>query len=232
MKKFGILTVLGSTQTVPLLEELRAIDLLPAAVIIDGRFAEKSKSFVMARLDRSYELEDVSDIDLIDVPSYFVANNNGEPCLKLIKKLGLDFLVSAGTRILKEPILNATGGVVNCHPAILPAYRGCTTVEWSLYNGEPVGATAHFMSANIDEGAVILSEIMPVEKFESYEVVRTRMIGHQAKVQAGAVRRIVRDSVTQSSLPAQGDGKYYKPIPLNKLLEMKAKLTRGGYSCR
>jgi len=231
MKKFGILTLLGSTQTVPLLQELRKLDLLPAAVIIDGRLGAKAEEFIAARLDRSYVLEDLPDIDLTDVPSYFVSNNNAQPCLDLIAALKLEFLVSAGTRILKAPILNATDGVINCHPAILPAYRGCTTVEWSLYNGDPVGATAHFMSEKIDEGPIILSETMTVAKFEPYEIVRTRMIAHQARVQARAISRILKEGGTRSTLPPQGSGKYYKPIPLEKILELKTKLAQGGYSC-
>ena len=59
----------------------------------------------------------------------------------------IDLLVNAGTpRILKSNLLKAPSiGVINCHPGILPDFRGCTCVEWAIYLDQPIGNTVHLI---------------------------------------------------------------------------------------
>ena len=88
---------------------------------------------------------------------YCVENHNDAETINIVRELGLDILVNAGTpRILKRPILDAPHmGVLNCHPGLLPEFRGCTCVEWALYLDEQVGNTIHWMSEGIDEGPIL-----------------------------------------------------------------------------
>ena len=88
--------------------------------------------------------------------TYFVNNHNDKKTLQIIAKHKIDYLFNCGTpNKIKKKTLLATKGVINIHPGILPYYKGCTCVEWSLYNKDPVGITAHFMNENYDSGPII-----------------------------------------------------------------------------
>ena len=72
-------------------------------------------------------------------------------------------MILAGSGIVKESLLKIPReGTLNCHPGLLPRYRGCTCLEWALYEDEPVGATCHFVTPEIDAGDIVRKEIMPV----------------------------------------------------------------------
>ena len=227
--KIGFLTSLGSIVTVPYLEGLESHDLKASAIFIDGSLPEKSMQIIRERLGNTFKNRDLMDISS-DIPCYFVQNHNSENSIKLYRALGLDYLVNAGTpRILKEDTLRSTKGVINCHPGILPLYRGCSAVEWSIYNNDPVGATAHFMNSKIDEGPIIYFEKLNVEIGEVYSQIRQKMISHQAEVLATALSIAVKDNLLPETMAPQEQGKYYKPIPDELLAEVKRKLELGQY---
>ena len=47
-------------------------------------------------------------------------------------------------------------GVVNVHPAPLPAYRGCHGIEHAILNGDDrFGATLHYCAPDIDTGPIV-----------------------------------------------------------------------------
>jgi methionyl-tRNA formyltransferase len=46
-------------------------------------------------------------------------------------------------------------GVLNLHPAYLPYNRGWHTASWAIIEGTPVGATLHFMDADVDTGDIV-----------------------------------------------------------------------------
>ncbi len=49
--------------------------------------------------------------------------------------------------------------IINCHPGLLPNSRGLDAVKWSIYNGNLVGNTLHFIDSHIDKGEIIHQEI-------------------------------------------------------------------------
>jgi methionyl-tRNA formyltransferase len=65
---------------------------------------------------------------------YFVDSHNSEVAQSLIGSLKINCLFNAGTpRRLSAAILNSVKhGVLNVHPGLLPAYRGCSAVEGNL----------------------------------------------------------------------------------------------------
>jgi methionyl-tRNA formyltransferase len=73
-------------------------------------------------------------------------------------------LVSCYARKISDDILDTPGfGCVNCHPSLLPAYRGPVPLFWQYRNGEdPLGVSLHFMNSQWDAGDVIAAATMPV----------------------------------------------------------------------
>lgn len=60
-----------------------------------------------------------------------------------------------GGAILKRPLLATGRRFLHVHPGILPAFRGSTTVYYSLLEEGNCGATALFLDEHIDTGPVV-----------------------------------------------------------------------------
>jgi methionyl-tRNA formyltransferase len=66
------------------------------------------------------------------------------------------FISAYYRRILPPEILRLAKSGVNLHGSLLPKYRGAAPANWQLINGEnESGATLHFMSETVDQGAII-----------------------------------------------------------------------------
>jgi methionyl-tRNA formyltransferase len=228
--KFALISSLGS----PFLSEgfpvLYARQLKPECLIIDGEISSRDRAIFLSRLDPAFRLRNLHEIELANLPVYFVANHNSSQTIDLCRSLGVNYLVNFGTkRIIKAELINAMNGILNSHPGILPKYRGCTAVEWSIYNGDPVGATVHLMSPGIDEGPILFTRTMSVSRFEDYETIRTRMVYHQLTCLVDGMVKVTQNEDYSKSLKPQEIGTYYKPISLDRLMAAKLKIAAGEY---
>ncbi len=169
----------------------------------------------------------------IEIPFYFVESHNDSTTISLIRDLGINCLLNAGTpRKLKSSILlSVKYGVVNIHPGILPAYRGASAVEWAIFNDEEVGNTAHFMTENYDEGPIIRFETYKFSKDTSYEDIRIKVYSGGCELAAKVLEMIVEKEL----LPSQGlaqdtsKAKFWKPISSEKLKVVREKLNNNKY---
>lgn len=164
------------------------------------------------------------------VPSYNVENHNWPGMSKLIGSLDIDILVNAGTpRILKTSTLSAARlGVLNCHPGLLPSFRGATCVEWAAYLDEPIGNTVHVMTEGIDEGPILLAEPLAFSQSDRYVDVRVKVFESGHRLLAKVLKMISEDRLDPAGV-AQGKGRYFKPIENEKLDEVKRRLAAGLY---
>ena len=78
--------------------------------------------------------------EALAVPIYFVRDHNSPAAISLLAKLRIDLAANAGTpRILSEQFLGVPAvGTLNCHPGMLPQFRGCSAVE-----STPLGKIIH-----------------------------------------------------------------------------------------
>ena len=151
------------------------------------------------------------------VPFYFSKNHNSIENIELIKSRGIDLLINCGTpHILKSKVLKAPKiGILNCHPGILPNYRGCTCVEWALYNGDPVGNTAHLMTENIDEGPIIYTKTLDINDNDCYTDIRIANYLDSINVMMEAIKVLKEEKIDILNYPRNGN--YYKPIDDEKM---------------
>ncbi|OHB19555.1 MAG: hypothetical protein A2854_00740 [Parcubacteria group bacterium RIFCSPHIGHO2_01_FULL_56_18] len=138
-----------------------------------------------------------------------------DECTEFVRENAIDILVNAGTpRILSPAVLRAPSmGVLNCHPGVLPQYRGCSCVEWALYNNDPVGNTVHFMTKEIDRGHVVRTEIIALGENDSYEDIRIKTYLGGFDLLARCIRDILAGTVTMKDFALSGEGTYHKPMP-------------------
>jgi phosphoribosylglycinamide formyltransferase-1 len=81
-----------------------------------------------------------------------------------------DYLVLAGfMRILGPAFIDAYADrILNIHPSLLPNYKGLDTHQRALDNGETRhGVSIHLVTAELDDGPVILQGAYPIEPGES-----------------------------------------------------------------
>lgn len=232
-KKIIILSTVGSEILPILLSMLETNGIFVSALVLDGIISEKNKKIVIERTKGFFDWPDFFDIEKFNLPTYLVKNHNGENCLNLLGSLCPDIMINAGTpRILKAPILSIPKlGILNCHPGILPKYRGCTCAEWAIYNDDEVGATCHFMTEGIDAGPIVYSEVMPVYKGDVYEKMRTDLIFHMIKVLAKGTLEVLEKDFSINNLPAQIGDDYFNVISEEKLQLVKQKLAQQTYKC-
>ena len=79
--------------------------------------------------------------------------------LKEVKKLHADIGVvcSFNKKLPKEFLETTKDGFLNCHPSLLPYYRGGNPYSAVINNHEKItGITIHFMDENFDTGDVVL----------------------------------------------------------------------------
>lgn len=230
MKNFGILTGVGEPLFGYYLEAIKDYNLYPTIIIVDQKPISKK--------DLEIFFERTSGNIIPKPPSLFINNSyyevndhNSPETLNLIKNHRLDFLISATTpRILKTHLLNAAPyGILNCHPGLLPFFRGCSSPEWAIYFDKPLGITVHQMVENIDEGPILLKRQINVSKFENYENVRTKIYKACCNLLAEASFKLSSGILNEIDFITQKEGKYYPPMTSEILKIVKNKLKDGLY---
>ena len=97
--------------------------------------------------------------------------------LKVIEKFETDYLVLAKfMRILSSDFVERfTSRIINIHHSFLPAFVGASPYKQAYERGvKLIGATAHFVTNQLDEGPIIAQQIIPVtHSFTSADMVRS-----------------------------------------------------------
>ena len=85
--------------------------------------------------------------------------------LDLVSELGIDFVVLARYMRILSPELCAkmTGRIINIHHSFLPSFKGARPYHQAHAHGvKLIGATAHYVTADLDEGPIIEQEVARV----------------------------------------------------------------------
>ena len=99
----------------------------------------------------------------------FDKNPNEKKCIDKIKELNADLgVVCSYNYLLNKEFLSTTKmGYINCHPSLLPNYRGAMPYFHIIKNGEKQsGITLHFMDESFDTGDIVYQKefnILPWE---------------------------------------------------------------------
>jgi phosphoribosylglycinamide formyltransferase-1 len=111
---------------------------------------------------------------------------------------GVELVVLAGyMQLLSDGFLSRFAlGVVNVHPALLPAFPGLHAVEQALAYGVKVfGVTVHFVDGGVDTGPVILQRAIEMPDAVDADSVLERLHPIEHELLPEAVRLIARGAV-------------------------------------
>ena len=92
--------------------------------------------------------------------------------LALLKELQVDFVVLARyMQILSDQFVGElTNRVSNIHHSFLPAFKGARPYHSAYHRGvKVIGATSHYVTAELDEGPIIAQDVVAVSHKDSIE---------------------------------------------------------------
>jgi phosphoribosylglycinamide formyltransferase 1 len=84
--------------------------------------------------------------------------------------------------------------ILNIHPSLLPSFRGLDAQSQALDHGVRVtGATVHLVTANLDDGPIVLQAPVPVHDTDTVETLAARILVEEHQIYPEAIG-IVLDS--------------------------------------
>ncbi|MEO6232208.1 MAG: formyltetrahydrofolate deformylase [Ferruginibacter sp.] len=201
---FVRLVVIGHYEQIPLEEALRDILPAEAAIKVNPQPEKKivvlvTKDYhclsdilvrnhfktlgatVQAVIGNHADLKDLCD--RFNVPFHYVSHEQEEKSVfesiiqDIVKIYLPDYLVLAKfMRILSASFVEQFAAkIINIHHSFLPAFVGASPYRQAYERGvKLIGATAHFVTNQLDEGPIIAQQIIPVNhSFTSADMVRS-----------------------------------------------------------
>jgi formyltetrahydrofolate deformylase len=111
--------------------------------------------------------------------------------LSLMKEKKADLLVLARyMQILSDGLCQELAGrAINIHHSFLPSFKGARPYHQAHARGvKVIGATAHYVTANLDEGPIIAQEVKPIN--HTFTIEQMVHMGHD--LEATALSHAVR----------------------------------------
>ncbi|XP_030044612.1 trifunctional purine biosynthetic protein adenosine-3-like [Microcaecilia unicolor] len=103
---------------------------------------------------------------------------------KVLEEFSIELVCLAGfMRIYLAFVRKWDGKILNVHPSLLPSFKGAHAHKLVLQAGVRItGCTVHFVAEEVDAGAIIFQEAVPVELGDSEETLseRVKKAEHQA----------------------------------------------------
>lgn len=94
---------------------------------------------------------------------------------QVLRQIEPDLLLLLGTGIIRKNILEVPKvGTVHCHQGFLPRYRGVNTIEWSIFHGDDVYISTHFVDPGIDTGDMIMNEKIVITADDNISSIRKK----------------------------------------------------------
>ena len=118
--------------------------------------------------------------------------------LALVEETGAELVVLARyMQILSDDAARALAGrCVNIHHSFLPGFKGARPYHQAHRRGvKMIGASAHFVTADLDEGPIIAQGVEPITHADTPERLIARGREVEQRVLARAVRALIEDRV-------------------------------------
>ena len=129
-----------------------------------------------------------------------------------------DWIICVGyMRILGEAFVQRfRGRLLNIHPSLLPKYKGLHTHARALEAGDAEhGASVHFVTAELDAGAVIAQARVPVQTGDDADALAARVLSVEHPLLLQVLRLAAAGRIAERDGQAMLDGQpLFTPLPL------------------
>ena len=120
--------------------------------------------------------------------------------IALLEKNQIDLVVLAGFMRILPPAFNAKFRAINIHPSILPLFKGAHAIKESFESDMKIaGVSVHFVSDELDSGALIMQDIIHKIEGESLENFEARIHEVEYEIYPKAIVKAVQ-MITKDSL--------------------------------
>ena len=137
---------------------------------------------VLSNRSDAYGLQRANEASIktavIDHKSFSSRENFDQKMIAVIDPYKPDLIILAGfMRILSTAFVeHYEGRMINIHPALLPAYKGLNTHQRALADGiSHHGASVHYVTPELDSGAVIVQGRVPILNDDTEETLQKRV---------------------------------------------------------
>lgn len=137
------------------------------------------------------------DTQLLDHKGFDSREAFDASLIKIIDRYQPDYVVLAGfMRILTADFVeHYAGKLINIHPSLLPKFKGLHTHQRAIEAGESEhGASVHFVTAELDDGPVILQAKVPVNKDDSAESLAARVLEQEHMLYPAALKKLIDEA--------------------------------------
>jgi formyltetrahydrofolate deformylase len=143
-------------------------------------------------------------VEKFELPFYLISadglsrEEHEAKVIELTESLSPDLLVLAKyMRILTpEFVSRFEGKIINIHHSFLPAFIGANPYKQAYERGvKIIGATAHFVNNNLDEGPIIAQDIVKVDHSYGWEEMRNLGRDIEKVVLAKAIGLALEDKI-------------------------------------
>ena len=107
-----------------------------------------------------------------------------------LRKHDVSLVVLAGfMRLLSRVFLDAFPyGILNIHPALLPAFPGMEVQRQALeYGAKFSGCTVHFVDDTLDGGPIVRQAMVPIEDDDTPETLSDRILKEEHRIYPEAI---------------------------------------------
>ena len=148
--------------------------------------------------------ETYRNVDLSDLPFHYLPVDSSnkpaqeEKLLQLISETGTDMVVLARYMQILSNELSAklSGRCINVHHSFLPGFKGAKPYHQAHARGvKLIGATAHFVTSDLDEGPIIEQDVTRVGHSDAPEDLVRKGRDMERQVLARGLRYYLTDRV-------------------------------------
>ncbi len=173
--------------------------------ILTRQLSESLNVKLLAVVSNAKTIEPV--IERLDIPFFFTPTKNSQtsadhetPQLEIIQDLNPDLVILARyMKVLSEDFLSGIPcPIINIHHSFLPSFIGGNPYEQAYERGvKLMGATAHFVTKELDQGPIIAQDVGEVGHQFSIEEMKKEGAHIEKRVFAHAVGKFSEHKVIE-----------------------------------
>ena len=133
---------------------------------------------------------------VVDHTQYDDRNSFDSALAESIDRFNPDLVILAGfMRILTADFVNHySDKLLNIHHSLLPKFKGLNTHQRAIDAKEPEhGATVHFVTAELDDGPIVLQAKVPVLVDDDAKTLAKRVLVEEHQLYPNAIKKIIQE---------------------------------------
>ena len=172
-----------------------------ADLLIRNQFKDLNFNIVavVGNYENLRELTEKFNIPFIYIPAENITREEHEEKIKtVLQDYNYDYLVLAKFMRILSPdfVKDFEGKIINIHHSFLPAFIGANPYKQAFERGvKIIGATAHFVTNDLDEGPIIYQDIIKVSHSKTAKDLAKMGKDVERIVLANALKLVFEDKV-------------------------------------